>query len=268
MREREMDRAAAELREALMTQDAVRFRCSGCSAVGDGQGPCEACGCARGTILLEVEERISVSCHAASEKWRGGRLIGFTESLRDGSAGYGDLTEKDQVQYRTVGSSPQGEEDMLPTARRLVAAWELLGGAFREPQEGESDVDAWTVNMATDERIDIQVVRAFVGHEYWHELSKVKRVEGHEATAAVADRLRDAVRLKKDRIPLAQRSRLVLAVDANRTPAVCFDGVLVAFRASYGEWLSRIGFRAVWVVGPTRNLVRRLDELDELAELS
>jgi hypothetical protein len=58
--------------------------------------------------------------------------------------------------------------------------------------------------------------------------------------------------------PLPQRRELLLALDAIRSPAYVHDEVVAAFLATHGEWAAGLGYWAIWLVGPTADLTRRL----------
>jgi hypothetical protein len=56
----------------------------------------------------------------------------------------------------------------------------------------------------------------------------------------------------------AQRRKLLLALDAIRSPAYVHDAVVAAFLATHGAWAAGLGYQAIWLVGPTADLSRRL----------
>lgn len=58
--------------------------------------------------------------------------------------------------------------------------------------------------------------------------------------------------------PDAQRRKLLLALDAIRSPGHVEDAVVAAFLATHGTWAVGLGHRAIWLVGPTVELTRRL----------
>jgi hypothetical protein len=60
-------------------------------------------------------------------------------------------------------------------------------------------------------------------------------------------------------VPTAQLGSLVLAIDARDTPVFAMAGVVNSFRDRHPDAVTRLGFSSVWVVGPTVQLVARLD---------
>ena len=74
----------------------------------------------------------------------------------------------------------------------------------------------------------------------------------------MAEQLRDAISKKERRIPMEARRDLILALSALDSPAHAFDDVIEAFRSSYGEWASTLGFEQIWIVGPSLILTHRV----------
>jgi hypothetical protein len=81
----------------------------------------------------------------------------------------------------------------------------------------------------------------------------------------LAAAIRTAVESKSDPspqrrkgIPSEHRPGLLLALDAIRSPAYVDEAVVEACLASHREWATGLGFRAIWLVGPTAGLTRRL----------
>jgi hypothetical protein len=53
--------------------------------------------------------------------------------------------------------------------------------------------------------------------------------------------------------------KIVLALDATDSPRAYFRPVVDEVRIQYGEWAIHVGFREIWIVGPSAALVNRLD---------
>jgi hypothetical protein len=58
--------------------------------------------------------------------------------------------------------------------------------------------------------------------------------------------------------PDAQRRKLMLALDAIRSPGYVEDPVMAAFLATHGTWAAGLGYQAIWLVGPTAELTHQL----------
>ncbi len=56
----------------------------------------------------------------------------------------------------------------------------------------------------------------------------------------------------------ARSSKLVLVLDAIRVPVYVRKTVVKAFQAQYGDQAANEGYAAIWLVGPTARLTRRL----------
>ena len=82
----------------------------------------------------------------------------------------------------------------------------------------------------------------------------MRRHPPHEA----AEIIRAAIR-KKERIPLARRGDLVLALDATVTPDLIHSEVVSAVQSSFASEIHKLGFRGVYLVGPEPQHVHRLD---------
>jgi hypothetical protein len=65
---------------------------------------------------------------------------------------------------------------------------------------------------------------------------------------------------KSDKLSVRQRAQLVLALDADRLPALALEPVVREFRSRHGPWSAAQGFQQVWLVGPEARLTWRLDE--------
>jgi hypothetical protein len=105
--------------------------------------------------------------------------------------------------------------------------------------------------------LDIQVVRADKS-DTWRTLSRTGRASKAASPAILADALLEVAR-KKARLPAAQLGILLLAIDGRDTPVFAMGGTIDSFRQRHLDEVARLGFRAVWVVGPTVALVARLD---------
>jgi hypothetical protein len=78
-----------------------------------------------------------------------------------------------------------------------------------------------------------------------------------------ADAIRDAVRDKFEKLvvlkPPVDLSRITLVLDSRETLShVLNRGVAASFQQRHGPWAQGLGFPAVWLVGPTADLVVRL----------
>jgi hypothetical protein len=184
--------------------------------------------------------------------------VAFRESERNGCATSAD-EENGEIKTALVGTSRQGEADTLTVCNNLVTK---LGKPWGEPviwKEQNSDIDCVSMNT-TDERdsLFIQVVRAIVDENWWHLLAN----SGSNTMSGTADEFANAllcaIRKKADRTPVQQRANLVLAIDASRLAGLSQDSVITRVREKYGTTLSEMGFRQIWLVGPTISRTHQL----------
>jgi hypothetical protein len=97
-----------------------------------------------------------------------------------------------------------------------------------------------------------------VEHGAWKEVARTGRAESVETNDRRAAVIWAAIIKKSTRIPPRQRSQLVLVLDAIRTPDYLRNAVIEAFRVHHGDQARNLGFVAIWLVGPTATLTRRL----------
>jgi hypothetical protein len=163
------------------------------------------------------------------------------------------------------GRPAQGEEDVLQVCRSLGAALRREGeawGQFSVPSTRTDDVDAIARNDA-GEVLQVQVTQ--VEQIAWATLGPHGQATLQRSVEVLAAAIRKAVDSKGDPssrrrkgIPPAQRPGLLLALDAIRSPGFVHEPVVAAFLATHREWAAGLGFRAIWLVGPTAALTRRL----------
>jgi hypothetical protein len=155
------------------------------------------------------------------------------------------------------GEPPLHEQDVQQVCDTLREALAQLGAHWNRfsVQPETSDVDA----VAEDDhggRLQVQVTR--VEHGAWKEVARTGRAESVETNDRRAAVIWAAIIKKSTRIPPRQRSQLVLVLDAIRTPDYLRNAVIEAFRVHHGDQARNLGFVAIWLVGPTATLTRRL----------
>jgi hypothetical protein len=158
------------------------------------------------------------------------------------------------------GEVAQNEDDVLQVCRTLRSELNVQGGRwsrFRSAPGETSDVDAIADDESGGPPMHVQVTRVERGA--WAILAREKKPRLHLTKAELADGIRSAVELKTGKYPPAQRAQLVLALDACRSPAYAMAEVVEIFRLAHQEWLDELGYRAVWLVGPTGALTTQLD---------
>jgi hypothetical protein len=182
-----------------------------------------------------------------------------SESIVVGSEGFLSSSVAGGEDHRQDfhGRPAWNEEDVLQVCRSLRAALRREGevwGRFSLPPGPANDVDA----VAEDESgtvLRVQVTR--VERAAWATLAQSGQATLQRNAEELVTNIRAAVESKL-RYPPPQRRELLLALDAIRSPAYVHDAVLAAFLAAHGPWVAGLGYRAIWLVGPTADLTRRL----------
>lgn len=212
------------------------------------------------TDLASVAYR--ASDHVAGTVVRAGKVVGFSESLREGRAASGDANPSGTLDYQFTGPTPKGEQGTLETCRVLVRAMNVLQPTWTHP-DTLSDLPHIDCRVARldgqSPPLDIQVVRALADPVFWQKVGRDGRGDGVAVSPHdLAQLVRSAIELKVGRIPTTARSTLVLAVSALDSPALAFDTVVDEFRNQFTAWAQEQGFLAIWLVGPNDLLTHRL----------
>jgi hypothetical protein len=168
-----------------------------------------------------------------------------------------DFAPGGSVPYDIAGPAPQGEEGSLETAQLLIQRLRQSGENWDDPVRVDSqdvDCEAWSGERV----LPIQVTRV-PRARVWENLGRVGKASEQATTEQAVDELMNAMAAKARRLPGVQKTKLVLVLDARDTPAFALQGVVSKFRQRHGRQVVALGFRGVWVVGPTVDLVTRLD---------
>lgn len=212
-------------------------------------------------LNLTLTDGISVTEHASVVKQRDQKIVGYAESERDGIVSRADQLESGDIESHIAGPSPKGEVDTLKVGQTLVNAMNLMGASWGPVALGSEPADCEAADLADSSvKLHVQVVRAIADPAHWRTLSCQGRIDLELSAEAAAGQLLDAIRSKADRYPPAVRSTLVLALDANRLPQMVLSEVRAAASSRASETCKSVGFREVWVVGPTHELTYRLDD--------
>jgi len=221
--------------------------------------PCPSCGGNRRSA--------SVSAQAATSKAEAppGTVVGHSypgearEQIDVSGPTYRSSSIGDPGGGRQVfnGKSPLNEEDVQQVCAILRDALDVIGhhwNHFRVPPD-TSDVDA-IAEGSHGNRLQVQVTR--VERTAWKEVARTGKAESVETDEQRATAIWDAITNKSIRIPPRQRIQLMLVLDAIRTPGYLRSSVVEEFQARYGEQAGKLGYIAVWLVGPTPALTRQL----------
>lgn len=249
--------------------------CSGCGECLDDipdlpsgeRTPCPKCGSTDRVpqaLNVMVSETLTLQEYIATMgEGRNGKKTGFRETAREGRITSVDRSDDGLLSYSILGSSPQGEEDTLPTCRVLISVLNASGGHWtdpvRVPDDDVVDCEAVDVNHR-DRKLSIQVVRAIVDEKLWNQLNEQGRFEElNVSKKQLIVQIKSTIEKKNRAIPRADHPSLTLALDATRLPVLGFEDVIEEFQSQFGSWTRSLAFEAIWLVGPQSSLTWRLD---------
>jgi hypothetical protein len=186
----------------------------------------------------------------------------YRYSDSEGHAVAADLQE-DSVDLDLTGRSKSGEEGTIEVCRTLIERLRHDGQEWSDPMDmsnrgarHEEGVDCSASGPAGG--LSIQVTRAERG--IWASLASDGRVVVHgKLIEEAARQLRATIEKKAAQTGPHDRAGLVLALNARDTPNLAFPAVISSFRLWHGAWARSLGFRGVWMVGPSVSLTYQLD---------
>ena len=182
------------------------------------------------------------------------------ERISVGSESFRSTSERsgDNVDQFFRGVPPRGEQDVLQVCRTLRYALKGVGEEwerFRSMPQGD-DADAVSMN-AQGHELRVQVTA--VERRAWRELGRNGTTRSQRSVVDLVEDIHDAIAAKAAKHAPAQRRALVLALDAQRSPAHSQAVVADLFRAERGDWARSLGYHAIWLIGPTVPMSARLD---------
>jgi hypothetical protein len=249
-------------------QSAVQVACGQCRLALDERSdlpveerqPCPRCGSVGRFFDVQLKGEVGLTSRMAARK-RDSSGSPEGEAVRVSGPGErvaaADFAPDGLVPSQIAGPAPRGEEGSVETAQLLVHRLRRSGENWDDPVKVDrQDVDCEA--RSGDQVLPIQVTR--IGRtRFWRNLGRVGRVTEQSTADEAADELMNAIAAKARRLPAVQKATLVLALDARDTPAFALRGVVSRFHKRHGHHAAVLGFRGVWVIGPTVDLVARLD---------
>lgn len=241
--------------------DEPEIVCADCEArypEGKRDPPCPRCGSRRRTFLKPLNGYIKPE---AAVKWlrtdKQERVLGYGDTGRHGPVRHGNLEQDDTISLVIEGRPPQNEEDTPRVCATLAAAMSTAEEHFSSTPSSDQDIDG--VLTSETRTLNVQVVRAMSEMKFWRKLASTLRHSQQLSRAEVFSSASAAIAKKAAKLPARQRAQLILALDADRLPALALEPVVNEFRARYGAWTAAQGFQEIWLVGPDARLTWRLD---------
>lgn len=246
----------------MESSEPVVVKCGDCGVASpDGviDPPCTHCG-SKHRVILKDHLGGGISPAGGVDLLRtdkANRILGYADSGRHGSTRHGNFEADDTISLLLEGKPPRNEEDTARVSDTLAAAMSRDGEHFTAVVTTEQDVDAEL--RGASRVLPVQMVKALSEMQFWRRLAVALRISRRLSLPEAVEMLAKAVEHKASTLPVAQRQRLVLALDADRLPALALEPVVAEFRASHGASLKNAGFLQVWLVGPDARLTWRLD---------
>ncbi len=197
------------------------------------------------------------------EKAHGSEVVGIGISDSSGTSLGADVNvDGTNVSYEFRGPSRQNEEGIERVCEILINRLNADGSAWGRPSaplpsEREQGVDCIAVDGTTC--LLIQITRAERKPNLWARLAAAGHVKGKDSVAEAADALWSSIIHKAKRTARAQRTELLLALDATDKANLALPRVVAMFCHKYGPQAVDLGYLAIWLVGPNPRLTSRLD---------
>jgi hypothetical protein len=173
------------------------------------------------------------------------------------------ISPSGELQAELHGLPLQGEENTLEVCRHLVQEWTRRGQRLHPPRLAPPHDDSDCLCSQLDDpsnQLRIQVIKALIDPKVWGSLAREGKISTEiKSPADAAELLRMAIDKKAERTPLAQRSELLLALDAMGSASVALGVVVEEFRQRHGAWCKSLGFRSVGLAGRSSHMIYRLD---------
>lgn len=168
-----------------------------------------------------------------------------------------EMDDADVVTVRLQGRPQEGENNVALAVshviNRLNAAGAQWGGVSLSPRDSKAErgVDA-VAHGPGGSTLDLQVVSAEQGVQ--GELARKGQVKKTLTVAAAADALLGSIMSKR----LAAHPDTVLVLDDTNVGQFMLDRILEAFRERHAAEAAAVGFKAIWLAGPTAEQTVRL----------
>jgi len=185
-------------------------------------------------------------------------VIGFRETDSSGRQLSSDWHPDGIVSSSLKTKVSSGESNVWKVCTILAERISTLQTSWSVSTEHPQAIDIDCYLISGNLRLNIQVTRADQNSEIYQKLNLLENVERTNSERALAAILKDAIDSKAKKITKSQRSDLVLVMDATDTPELSLDGVTSQFHSHFHELTVSLGFREVWLVGPTTRLTHRL----------
>lgn len=210
--------------------------------------------------IMEPEEEYERGLHI-QHRWR----TDGTEEIRvagsDASVLVVSLGPDHILRLKVRDRPPQGEEGADIVASTLIQRLNRSGGQWDDLRWHEGREEGTDLVAAGPHgSLKIQVTRSFTDFTSWQRLARELEMEYNTPVSLAVEHVWKAIEAKASRLGPAVRADLVLALDTTMPPIYATRAFMVALRAARAADIQTLGFRQVWLVGPTDMLTWRVDE--------
>jgi hypothetical protein len=175
--------------------------------------------------------------------------VPFTAAADDDGAGNVRVVLDGEPQEHEEGATFAAQH-VLERLNAGGGTWQVVSvtGADARAERG-IDVVARDANGAT---LPMQVTRA--ERVLWRALARTGRVDSVVSIDTIADALWTAIGAKRR----TADPEVALVLDAANTPQFALDAVMHRFRDRHAQISGRVGYREIWLAGPTSEKTFRL----------
>ena len=209
-------------------------------------------------LHIQAEDGIQVSDSMKLIGIRTDRVIGYRETDSNGRQLSSDSHPGGNVSSYFKAAVSSGEGNVHKVCHILAERMSTRHTAWTVSMEHPDSIDIDCYLDSGDLRLNIQVTRADQNPEVYQRLNSKENVERMILDEELGAMLKNAIDAKAKKIAQSQRSDIVLVLDATDTPDLSLDATLAQFHSLFHKHLVSLGFREVWLVGPTSRLTHRL----------
>ena len=207
---------------------------------------------------LKLEGEIRPSGHLVVRKITNDGTEATRVIDRQGRSTTTDLDSDGSITFSIEGRPPQNETGNLIPCRILIERLNADGNQWGAPSnpKGEEDGVDCIAHHQSDE-LRMQVTRV-ARQELWRELATTGFAKKNPSVENLVSDLREAVR-KKETLAIEQRKKITLVLDAVDHPSYTYSTIVENFKKKYRIEIRKLGFEAIWLIGPTIEMTARLD---------
>ncbi|MEM4721763.1 MAG: hypothetical protein QXT73_06875 [Candidatus Methanomethylicaceae archaeon] len=170
-----------------------------------------------------------------------------------------DLTSGGAARYEVAGKSSQNEEGTLYVCQILAHRLrdDRIVRGVQKATGPERGVDCEI--LTNTEILQVQITRPATP-DFWKTLNtNAEAKRSISLTDAAADVVA-VVKAKAQKTSFNDRAQIILALDATETAVHAMPSVVRVICEQYSNDIAKLGFKAVWIVGPTSELTFRIDQ--------